>query len=252
MARIVTDARRLSSKEDPAVKRLRSTILTAAICLALGAAVSYGVAWGIYHDFGRTEPFHSMFKPLPQLSPMSATEWPIPLAGWPSAKDLASQSIQTEISISRSGDWGREEYSYGCVLISNMTSYGVREYRYGWPLSCVAMYWVKREEAHAYVGSRPDSRWFYGGLNPEQAMGLQAGSLGRFASPLPVRPLWTGLFLNALLVGLPLFCFLQWYFVMRRGWRDRANLCPACRYPRGTSPVCTECGEAFRVAGGNA
>ena len=246
MAQVNCD--RLGSRGGNAMKRLRSIILTAAICLALGAVVSYGVAWAIYHDFGRTEPAYSILKPLPQLSPMSATEWPIPLAGWPSAKDLASQSIQTKISISRSGGWGREEYSYGCVLISSMTSFSVWEYRYGWPMSCVAMYWVKSEQAHAYAGRRPDSRWFYGGLNPEQTMGLQAGSLGPFAAPLPVRPLWTGLFLNAILVGLPLFFLLQWYFVLRPSWRDRANLCPTCRYPRGTSPVCTECGEAFAAS----
>lgn len=60
---------------------------------------------------------------------------------------------------------------------------------------------------------------------------------------LPLRPYWPGFAVN-----VPFYAVLIWALVagplaFRRWRRGRHGLCPACAYPRGTSPVCTECGE---------
>lgn len=62
---------------------------------------------------------------------------------------------------------------------------------------------------------------------------------------IPIGPIWLGLICNSLFyAGITLFGFSAagWYRGTRRA---RRGLCPACGYPRGTSPVCTECGEAL-------
>lgn len=60
---------------------------------------------------------------------------------------------------------------------------------------------------------------------------------------LPLRPIWTGFAVNT-----AFYASLAWILVAvpaawRRRRRIRRGLCGACAYPRGTSPVCTECGE---------
>jgi hypothetical protein len=65
-----------------------------------------------------------------------------------------------------------------------------------------------------------------------------------FMSPrvLPLRPIWRGFMLNSLLYGgliwLAFFGRPMWTQARRR----RRGQCPACGYPTGTSPRCSECG----------
>ena len=60
---------------------------------------------------------------------------------------------------------------------------------------------------------------------------------------LPLFPMWTGFILNTSFYAAVLALVLWVPLAVRRGLRQRSGLCPACAYPRGTSPVCTECGE---------
>lgn len=60
---------------------------------------------------------------------------------------------------------------------------------------------------------------------------------------LPVRPLWTGFIVNVLVYATSLGMLMLGPTAIRSlrcRWR---GVCLACGYPRGTSPVCTECGE---------
>jgi hypothetical protein len=50
-------------------------------------------------------------------------------------------------------------------------------------------------------------------------------------------------------------CLIGWHMGMKSNRRSPAvrlsmGLCPACAYPIGTSPVCTECGKPVRVRTG--
>ncbi|MCC6906310.1 MAG: hypothetical protein IT430_00085 [Phycisphaerales bacterium] len=60
---------------------------------------------------------------------------------------------------------------------------------------------------------------------------------------LPLYPMWSGFALNTLFYAIILEVAFRMPVASRRWLRARCSLCPACAYPRGTSPVCTECGQ---------
>jgi hypothetical protein len=69
---------------------------------------------------------------------------------------------------------------------------------------------------------------------------------GKHVTPLmPLRPM-----LRGFTVDTGLYATLAWLLTVGRSRtcrliRQRRGQCPTCGYPRGTSPVCTECGEAL-------
>jgi hypothetical protein len=65
----------------------------------------------------------------------------------------------------------------------------------------------------------------------------------------PTRVIWSGVGLNPVIVGLPVWlalCVPLAIGRLRRGRRRRAGRCVWCGYPVGIGPVCTECGRAAR------
>ena len=73
---------------------------------------------------------------------------------------------------------------------------------------------------------------------------------GREPDPAPTLRL-RGLLLNPLILGggLWLLLVMPWLaaVIATRSWRRRHRRCMGCGYPIGSSPVCTECGEALDV-----
>lgn len=63
---------------------------------------------------------------------------------------------------------------------------------------------------------------------------------------LPLRPLWPGFAINTMLYAATLWLFWTAPFALRRRRRIKRHLCPACAYPVGDSPICTECGAAVQ------
>ncbi len=59
----------------------------------------------------------------------------------------------------------------------------------------------------------------------------------------PYRPVWAGLTANSSLYAAVIAAAAICAGALKRAARLRRGLCPACAYPRGSSPVCTECGE---------
>ena len=64
---------------------------------------------------------------------------------------------------------------------------------------------------------------------------------------IPCTPIWEGIGLNTLFYAVVLFAVLTIARLPRTISRARRGLCPACAYPIGTSPVCTECGKGLRL-----
>ncbi len=60
---------------------------------------------------------------------------------------------------------------------------------------------------------------------------------------IPLEPIWGGFLLNAIGYGLAIWLCVAIPAFFTRWHRTRWHRCIACGYPRGTSPVCTECGE---------
>lgn len=61
----------------------------------------------------------------------------------------------------------------------------------------------------------------------------------------PTVPNWPGLVLNSLFYAAVIWAAATLAASARRFLRLRAGLCPACKYPIGNAPVCTECGRAI-------
>ena len=107
----------------------------------------------------------------------------------------------------------------------------------GWPMLTLwceyEMYALALVEVNGGIITpiaEPDYREYFPGFRRE------------WPRALPLRPLWFGFAGNALLYAAVLWLVFFAPFQLRRSIRRRRNLCPACGYPRGTSPVCTECG----------
>jgi hypothetical protein len=62
-------------------------------------------------------------------------------------------------------------------------------------------------------------------------------------SHLPCFPIWPGFAINTIFYAAILWLLFFAPGSLRRMIRRRRGLCPACAYPVGTSPVCTECGQ---------
>lgn len=95
-----------------------------------------------------------------------------------------------------------------------------------------------------------DARLVYGIALDDFAPGAIRRS-GAYAGPhwraVPLQPLWIGFIFNTLWYAVAAGLLLVAPGVIRRWSRRRRHCCPACGYPTGTSPVCTECGAALRV-----
>lgn len=116
-----------------------------------------------------------------------------------------------------------------------------RHFGAGWPwLSLRASTWP--DPVHLVTGQfRKETRW---GIDLDTDVFDTAWN-ARAPLLLPLYPIWTGSIPNIMLysTGMAVACFC--YRSPRRAIRTRRGLCPACGYPRGSSPVCTECGEAL-------
>lgn len=62
---------------------------------------------------------------------------------------------------------------------------------------------------------------------------------------IPYHPLWDGIAINTMIYSTLTALVVYGCRATTTVIRCRRGLCPACAYPRGTSPVCTECGEAL-------
>jgi hypothetical protein len=63
---------------------------------------------------------------------------------------------------------------------------------------------------------------------------------------LPRTILWPGFVINTACYAGAIWLLVFGPFAWRRWSRVRRGLCPACAYPVGASPVCTECGRPVR------
>jgi hypothetical protein len=76
------------------------------------------------------------------------------------------------------------------------------------------------------------------------------GEYRTFKKGLPYRPIWPGFAINTIFYAAILW--VVWFTpgMVRRRIRRRRGLCPACAYPIGLSPVCTECGNPLKIRTG--
>jgi hypothetical protein len=86
----------------------------------------------------------------------------------------------------------------------------------------------------------------HGGLRLKDD-GRRMGSGLPQARALPVQPLLPGFVVNSVFYAAILWLLFAAPFALRRRRRIKRGLCPACAYPVGASPVCTECGAELNL-----
>ena len=65
---------------------------------------------------------------------------------------------------------------------------------------------------------------------------------------VPLQPLWPGFAINTIFYAAILWLLFVTPGAVRRTIRRRRGLCPACAYPIGVSPICTECGVRVHIS----
>ena len=65
---------------------------------------------------------------------------------------------------------------------------------------------------------------------------------------LPLQPIFPGFAINTILYAAILWALFALPFAIRRRRRIKRGSCPACAYPVGVSPTCTECGATVQRA----
>lgn len=107
---------------------------------------------------------------------------------------------------------------------------------HGWPCRCVRVHYASVFAAGARPVSTSEVRI------PTQLPDAKWGSGWAAPRDLPVVPVWAGLVVNAAVFSL-LWALACWVWrSSRRARAARRRLCPACKYPRGASARCSECG----------
>jgi hypothetical protein len=73
-------------------------------------------------------------------------------------------------------------------------------------------------------------------------------STGEPHTELPYYPLWPGFAINTIFYAAILWLLFAAPGSVRRRLRIRRGVCPACAYPVGQSPTCTECGANVHLS----
>jgi hypothetical protein len=116
--------------------------------------------------------------------------------------------------------------------------------RAGWPVG--GMYCDGHSDTPEARGGHRDFKWTWGAESPVWLCPRDLScnfAIETFRPPIPLRPLWPGFAINTLFYAAILWLLFAAPFALRRRRRIARGLCPACAYPVGVSPVCTECGR---------
>ncbi len=210
----------------------RRSIVVASMCLLLGVIINILVAWGCV-----------CWSPQTQLESVEpeVMRWRAPApADWP--------AISNHWAFAAFGLTEYESQTVDPVVGMECVQWVLQP---GWPLR--SMYVARSHRSRglgagvAYVaillsGDQPGS-WRDGLIIPDWAQ-REYGLTTRY---LPTQVLWTGFTVDSALYAWLLWIAFSTTSKMRRRLRISRGLCPVCRYPIGSSAVCTECGVGLGV-----
>jgi len=195
----------------------RRIITRVIVFLLLGAIVNVAVAWGYGLWSSPDEQNGEILEPatvalirqrfgMPSLLPDETVGYQTYGSG------LTFQVIHDGISIQGSTlSWAHTAISVAC----------------GWPARSMRCGVISQNGAIEYLHSIQPPKGFSASVLPM----------------LPCAPLWPGFAINTIFYAAILWLFFTVPFALRRHRRIKRGQCPACAYPIGTSPVCTECGN---------
>lgn len=211
--------------------------------LFIGLIVTIGVAWAfaIVSPQGRGD-----WKVL-----ASEQIWPGPVPrNWPQnpGDGINQTDSRSQVGLRDSVEVERRR-RIGVVETITSRTKGVDYYYYvalqfGWPLPAV--------ERHEYV----EANIFTSGYFPAPAFGLVGGldlwphalarkmwSRGWSSMPLPIKPIWLGLFVDVMATAFVMYGLILGVSEIRRALRVQHGCCVACDYVVVDLAVCPECGR---------
>lgn len=216
---------------------VRRTILRACLrataWLAVGLVITVAVAWGFAAAGGWDEPGPQFRGPE-----AAAKGWPVVVPSDWDSPDLWQEGrrrghrvlLVTGANVDLAHGlnsilWGRDQ----AILIEDA----------GWPLHALRSTRFEMYEGSPRNGSGTAFVSVRVGIVRSRFV---AGAQGDFIEYFPVDPLWAGFIVNCLFYTAVVWAALSGPLLIKRWLRRRRGLCPACGYPVGASPVCTECG----------
>jgi hypothetical protein len=199
------------------------------VFLLLGAIVNVAVAWGIAISY------HPGFEPSLEGGQYFREEvryWRVYRWTAPGSEIFRSY-IRDGLGGLKSG----RELAMSEVLPSWINPLWVQGNRnpnivgaYGWPTISMWCQHDRRMDAASGAASRQDvDAWLLLGQSVERSV--------------PLNPISPNFAINTIFYAAILWMLFFAPGSVRRTIRRRRGLCPACAYPIGTSPVCTECGD---------
>jgi hypothetical protein len=108
----------------------------------------------------------------------------------------------------------------------------------GWPQRSLSGVF----EMATAMGSAPVTS-FHHAIELSPRIRARNPEMPQLAYVLPLRPKWPGFAVNTIFYAAILWLLFVAPGFARRRIRARRGLCPACAYPIGTNPLCTECGK---------
>lgn len=221
------------------------------LSLLLGAVINVAVAWGcaafvdVVGDLSTTE--IRTFTQVTGVGKMDRRRWDIEMYRSPGAMFIESWKARNAGSSTAvfprdvCPKWtGLHEPTLERIETTQWQCIDAR----GWPMLAL---WCEYKMLPAPSGQKaefPVSGAVEIGLKPWAIPGM--AGLGPPRRVLPYRPIWTGIVLNSLIYAFAIWLLVVGPRALRRMSRRRRNLCPACAYPVGSSPVCTECGRLLK------
>src|SRR5262245_46006735 len=211
--------------------------------LLAGAIFNVAVAWGcaMWSKIHANTP---RWLPPPQVGEhvayLQSVGWrPLPMAADKSVKLSVWYGTGLGVSlrnVREEGEWlgapRRQPLSVFREIISS------RHVRAGWPLSALAGdLWQEVDDP-------------FGPCRTRWAIKLPEAEYSRallVRPALPLRPIWPGFEINTILYAALLWLLVFALRRTRRWRRIKRGLCPACAYPLGESPTCSECGGRLNV-----
>jgi hypothetical protein len=215
----------------------RRIILHLAAFLILGAIVNVAVAWGLAKWF-RTD-----FHRAPELEHSEIADKLRSIARV-SASDI---DFSHELSGRFLGRFGSSATMIITIPLSMHPSnppglsVDLTERRAGWPANAL---WGAWSDVFDMRADSMTTKFHAAWVVPGESFDYYR------ANYLPLRPLWPGFAVNTVFYAAILWLLFAGVGFARRRRRIRRGLCPACAYPVGVSPVCTECGGAVGAKSG--
>jgi hypothetical protein len=220
-------------------------MVRASILLLLGAIVNIAVAWTISQCTGSLRYDQTRVPLFGEYQwPATGTWWSVTYLDRPGNAHLSVSPQSETFFPDRVGPLLETDLPQWSLLRRRQPDAGRnvlprwREYARGWPM--LALYCRIEVDSTVFLQLTVDA--------VDAPFRQPTNWQPRPVDVLPIGIIWPGFAVNTLFYAAILWLLLAATLELRRCLRIKRGLCPACAYPVGASPVCTECGKPVKAS----